>query len=270
MEYKTFRLTVDQHIAHLEFNRPEKSNSLNQDSWREMKEIFSQLDTDPTVRVIVLSGAGKHFCGGIDLTMLMGQQQVLNDLGEGRKREKLREFILYLQDAINAIEQCRKPVLAAIHNGCIGGGVDIICACDMRYAAEDAWFTVKEIDLGMVADLGTLQRLPKIVPPGIAAEWAFTGRKVSAVETKEVGFTNQVFADKAAMLEGVMEIARTIAGKSPLSIRGTKQMLLYARDHSVADGLSHMATWNAAMFLSSDLEEAFRAFWEKRPAEFTE
>ena len=270
MDYKAFDLHIEQHIAHVQFNRPEKSNSLNETAWKEMQLIFPQLDADPEVRVVVLSGKGKHFCGGIDLGLLMGQQQHLHGLGDGRKREMIRGFVLDLQASVNAIEQCRKPVLAAVHNGCIGAGVDIICACDMRYASEDAWFTIKEIDFGMVADLGTLQRLPKIISSGMASEWAFTGRKISSAEAKETGLINRVYDDKNAMLEGVMGIAKEIASKSPLSIRGTKQMLLYARDHSVADALNHMATWNAAMFLSKDLEESFRAFMEKRQAQFQE
>jgi len=263
MDYKTFKVNIENHIAQVAFNRPEKANSLNQQAWEEMKAIFETLDADDAVRVIVLSGEGKHFCAGIDLTLLMSVQQFNQIPCEGRKRETIRKFILKLQDCITAIERCRKPVLAAIHKGCIGGGVDIISTCDMRYATEDAYFTIKEIDMGMVADIGTLQRLPKIIAPGIMAEMAYTGRKVFGLEAEKIGLTNRTFPDKETMMEAVMEIATTIAAKSPLSIRGTKEVLLHSRDHTVADGLKYIASWNAGMLLSDDLMAAFQASMQK-------
>lgn len=266
--YETFAVSINNHIAHVRFNRPDKANALNQQAWDEMKSLFSSLDTNPEVRVVVLSGEGKHFCSGIDLTLLMDVGRISGDNCEGRKREKLHQIILGLQAPINAIESCRKPVLAAIHNGCIGAGVDIIAACDMRYATEDAYFTIREIDMGMVADLGTLQRLPKIIPDGVAREMAYTGRKMYGAEAQSVGLVNQVFADHEKMLEGVMEIAGQIAAKSPLSIRGTKEMILYSRDHSVEDSLRYMAVWNSAMLLSEDLAKAFQASLTKKQAEF--
>ncbi len=268
MDYKIFSVDVQDHIAKVVLNRPEKANSIPQAGWDEMHAIFNQLDADPAVRVIILSGAGKCFCAGIDLSLLMSVQQ-LNDLScEARKREALRKFILDLQAAVNAIEQCRKPVIAAIHGACIGGGVDIIAACDLRYCTQDAYFTIKEIDMGMVADLGTLQRLPKIIAPGIAAEMAYTGRNVSGTEAAKINLVNQAYRDQAAMEEGVQEIATMIAHKSPVSIRGTKEMLRYTRDHSVAEGLQYMATWNASYLLSNDLMEAFSAKMERRAAKF--
>ena len=159
-------------------------------------------------------------------------------------------------------------MLAAIHNGCIGGAVDIVTACDMRYSTTDAYFTVKEIDLGMVADIGTLQRLPKLIAPGLAAEMAYTGRKVSGTEAQSMGLVNHTYPSKDALLEGVMQIAATIAAKSPVSIRGTKEVLRYTRDHGVDDALNYMATWNAGMLLSEDLQEAFKASMEKRAPVF--
>lgn len=266
--FENFELTIENHIAHVRFNRPQKANALNEKAWVEMKAIFEQLDADETVRVVVLSGNGKHFCAGIDLSLLMSIQQLTQHECQGRVREKIRQFVFQLQAPINAIEKCRKPVLAAIHKGCIGGGVDIVSACDMRYATEDAYFTIKEIDLGMVADIGTLQRLPKLIPDGMVREMAYTGRKMYGKEACAIGLTNQVFDTKEAMLETVMNIAATIASKSPLSIRGTKEIVLYTRDHSVSESLNYMATWNAAMILSSDLMEAFQASMQKRKPEF--
>ncbi|AXE17116.1 crotonase/enoyl-CoA hydratase family protein [Runella rosea] len=267
MPFETFSLTIENYVAQVVFNRPERANALNQTAWQEMKAIFEELDENEDVRIIILRGNGRHFCAGIDLELLMQVAQSAQKC-EGRKREKLRRQVLDLQAPINAIEQCSKPVVAAIHGGCIGGGVDIVSACDMRYCTHDAFFTIKEIDMGMVADLGTLQRLPKIIPPGIAREMAYTGRNVSGQEAERIGLTNRSFVDVDTMLAEVMKIAQVIATKSPLSIRGTKAILNHSRDHSVADGLEYMATWNAAMLLSDDLTEAFQAKMQKRDAVF--
>lgn len=268
MNYDTLKVTLEGGIAHVAFNRPQKLNALHEQGWQELQDVFEALDKTAEARVIVLSGEGKHFCAGIDLSMLMGTMQRLNIECEGRKRELLRQFIIRLQNTINAIEKCRKPVLAAIQRGCIGGGVDIISACDMRYCTEDAFFVIKEVDMGLVADLGTMQRLPKLIGQGITRELAYTGRNLVAAEAEKVGLVNRVFADKEAMLAGVMDIARTIASKSPLVIRGTKEILNYSRDHTVADGLNYMSVWNAAMLLSNDLNESFQAVMEKREAKF--
>ena len=263
-----FKLDIQNKIAHLAFNRPEKANSLNGEAWKEMKQTFLDLSHNPEVRVIVFSGEGKHWCAGIDLELLMSLAQFQSIECEGRKREELRQFIYHLQSCINAIEECKKPVLAAIHNGCIGGGVDIATACDIRYCTEDAYFTVKEVDLGLVADIGTMQRLPKIIAPGMAYEMAYTGRKVYGQEAVKIGLANRTFTSKEQMLEEVMKIAKQIAAKSPLVIRGTKEMIQYTRDHSVEDGLKMMATYNAAFLLSNDLLESFQATMAKRKPEF--
>lgn len=268
MNYHHFKIDIENKIAQVALNRPEKSNALHMEAWAEMQHIFDTLSTTDEVRVIVLHGEGKHFCAGIDLELLMSIAQFKEITCDGRRSEKVRRFIKTLQSAISAIEKCAKPVLAAVHNGCIGGGVDIVTACDMRYCSEDAYFTIKEIDLGMVADLGTLQRLPKIVPPSIAAEMAYTGRKVLGAEAKNIGLVNQCYASKEALLEGVLEIAKTIASKSPLSIRGTKEVLLYSRDHSVDDGLNYISTWNAAMLISEDLTKAFEATMKKQKPDY--
>ncbi|TAE00079.1 MAG: crotonase/enoyl-CoA hydratase family protein [Bacteroidetes bacterium] len=268
MENTRFLVKTEQHIAHVSINRADKANAFDLQTWADMKQIFQDLDNNPEVRVIVLSAEGKHFCSGIDLTVLMSLQQQLTSTCNGRKAEQLRKFILDLQATVNAIEDCKKPVLAAIHGGCIGGGVDIILACDMRYCSEDAFFCVKEIEMGMVADLGTLQRLPKIIASGIAREMAFTGRNVGGKEAEKIGLVNNCYADKELMLENVKKIAESIASYSPLSVRGTKEMLNYTRDHSVADGLNYIATWNAGMLISADLTEAMQAKMQKRSTKF--
>ena len=226
------------------------------------------VDATPEARVAVLQGEGKLFTAGIDLQMMMGLgPQIQNDC-DGRTREALRRVILDLQDTLTSLERCRKPVLAAIHSGCVGGGVDLVSCADMRYCAADASFSVKEIDLGMVADVGSLQRLPRLIGDGMVRELAYTGRKLGAEEAARIGLVNRVFDTPEALLEGVLKLAHLIAAKSPLAIRGTKDTLNYARDHSVADGLDRVATWNAAMLMSADLQAAIRAGLTKQPPQF--
>lgn len=268
MELQSFSLEIRNHVAHLNFNRPAKSNSLHREAWHEMKVAFETLSDDPEVRCIILGGEGKNFCAGIDLSLLMDVSQYDNIKCEGRKRETVRKFILQLQDCITAIEKCRKPVIAAIHRACIGGGVDIISACDMRYCTEDAYFSIKEVDMGLVADIGTLQRLPKIINLGVVAEMAYTGRKVIGQEAKEIGLVNRVYSDKPAMIDAVTNLAETIASKSPLVVRGTKEIIQYTRDHSVSESLNYMSTYNAAYLLTDDLKESFRAQMMKQDPVF--
>ncbi len=264
--YETLELSVEHNVATVSLNRPDKANSMSAAMWTEIQSCFDWLDSEPSVRVVILAGNGKHFCAGLDLEMFGALQGESSD--PGRRAEYLRRTVLRLQDNLSSIEKCRKPVLAAIHNTCIGGGVDMTCCADMRYATEDAFFSIKEIDLGMTADVGALQRLPKLIPDGVTRELAYTGRKMGAQEARELGFVNQVFADKQALMEGVTDIARTIASKSPLAIRGTKEMILYSRDHTVKDGLDHIATWNAGIMSSADLKEGMQAQMEKRAAVF--
>lgn len=270
MTYKYLKISIENNIARMVFNRPEKANALNQQFWDDIEAAFNALDATPEARVIVLSAEGKHFCAGIDLSLLMSVGQNTADKCQGRLREDLRQMIFRLQAPINAIEKCRKPVLAAIHGGCIGAGVDLVSACDMRYSTEDAYFCIKEIDMGMVADLGTLQRLPKLISDGMVREMAYTGRKVFGEEAQKIGLTNRCFQDQGAMLAHVSQIAATIAAKSPLSIRGSKEIIRYSRDHSVENSLNYIATWNAAMLLSDDLQAAFTASMQKKKPEFSD
>ncbi|MFJ2709252.1 crotonase/enoyl-CoA hydratase family protein [Pseudomonas sp. NPDC087346] len=266
-QYTAFSVELANNIAHVQINRPEKINSMNAAFWSEIVEIFQWIDDTDEVRVVVLSGNGKHFSSGIDLMMLAG---VANELGKdvGRNARLLRRKILTLQASFNAVDSCRKPVIAAIQGYCLGGAIDLIAACDMRYAAEDAQFSIKEIDIGMAADVGTLQRLPRIIGDGMLRELAYTGRNFGAEEARSMGLVNRVYADKDALLEGVMDIARDIAGKSPIAVTGTKEMISYMRDHRIDDGLEYVATWNAAMLQSTDLRVAMAAHMSKQKPEF--
>ncbi|MFZ5833774.1 MAG: crotonase/enoyl-CoA hydratase family protein [Pseudomonadota bacterium] len=267
MSYAAITLEIKDQIAHLMFNRPEAMNAMNRDMWREIPAAISAIDVDASARVIVISAAGKHFTAGMDLSVF-GQPGPYKEAEIGRRRAHLRQDILRLQDCFTAFERVRMPVIAAIQGGCIGAGVDMITACDMRYATADAFFCIQEINIGLTADVGTLQRLPKIIAPGIARELSYTGRRMPANEAKACGLVNEVFANQADMLAGVMAVAREIAGKSPLAIAGTKEMLNYARDHSVADGLNYNATWQAGMFFSQDTKEAMEARTQKRDPKF--
>lgn len=266
--YETLELKVEDYVATVTLNRPDKANSMNAAMWAEIQTCFEWLDEEPSVRAVVLAGNGKNFCSGIDLGMF-GDDGVTGTIAEhARRAEALRRTILRLQGNLSAIENCRKPVLAAIHKACIGGGIDMTCCCDMRYASQDAYFSIKEIDIGMTADVGTLQRLPKIIPDAAVRELAYTGRNMSADEAKELGFINRVYADRETLLKEVTAIARDITTKSPLAIRGTKEMLLYSRDHSVVEGLNYIATWNSGMLSQADLGTALQAQMEKTQAEF--
>lgn len=268
--YTRFNLHIADYIAEVVINRADKANALDRVAWDEMRTIFIDLSQRNDVRVVILRGEGKHFCSGIDISLLGSIQQQMQGVSadEGRRREQLRRLVLDLQACVNVIETCDKPVLAAINGGCIGGGVDIACAADMRYCTEATVFCIREIDMGMVADLGTLQRMPKLIAPGIVAELAYTGRNMQGAEAASNGFVNRCFASAEEMLTGVREIARQIAAKSPLGIRGTKEMLRYTRDHNTSDALNYIATWNAAMLLSADLQEAMMAQMQKRQPSF--
>ncbi|APC21366.1 enoyl-CoA hydratase [Pseudomonas protegens] len=266
-EYQAFRVELADNIAHVQINRPEKINAMNAAFWSEIVEIFRWIDDTDAVRVVVLSGAGKHFSSGIDLMMLAG---VANELGKdvGRNARLLRRKIFQLQASFNAVDNCRKPVLAAIQAIAWGAPSTVISACDMRYAADDAQFSIKEIDIGMAADVGTLQRLPRIIGDGILRELAYTGRTFGAEEARSIGLVNRTYSDAANLLDGVMGIAREIAAKSPIAVSGTKEMLSYMRDHRIDDGLEYVATWNAAMLQSNDLRVAIAAHMSKQKPEF--
>jgi enoyl-CoA hydratase/carnithine racemase len=266
--FSCLNVSVGDRIAHIQLNRPQRANALDGVMWHELKDAFEWVDQTAEARVAILSGAGTHFSAGIDFELV---RAIFAEVGEhpaGRKEERLRHIILELQAAFTALEVCRKPVLGAIHGYCIGGGLDLVAACDMRYASAEARFSLKEVDLGIVADVGSLQRLPYLIGEGKVRELAFTGREFSATEAAQMGLVNQVFADPQQLFEGVRTVAAAIAAKPPLTVRGIKEVLNYSRDHSVSSGLNFVATWNAAMLLSEDSQEAMAAVMEKRDPRF--
>jgi enoyl-CoA hydratase len=268
MTYQTLSVTLEDHIATVRLNRPDKANAMNAAMWQEIRQAFQWVDETPEARVAILQAEGRLFTAGIDLQIMMAMAPQGQGACDGRTRESLRRMILDMQDTLTSLERCRKPVLAAVHGACIGGGIDLITCADMRYCSADAYFCIKEIDIGMTADVGTLQRLPRLVGEGMARELAYTGRHLQAQEARDIHLVNRVFDTREALYAGVQEIAASIAAKSPLSIRGTKEMINYSRDHTVADGLNYIATWNAAMLMSQDLQEAMTANAAKRPAVF--
>ena len=263
MAYETMCLKIEDGIAHVELTRGSEFNTMNKAFWPEMVKIFGEIENDPLARVVVLSGQGRHFTSGLDLNDFTAGLTTTE--GEpARSAEALRRTILNMQETMSVLDRCRLPVLAAIQGACIGGGIDLISACDIRYCTEDAFFCVQETNIGMTADVGTLQRLPHMLPYGILRELTYTGRRMMASEAREWGLVNKIYSDKTALLHGVKEIAQEIASKSPLTTVGNKEMLNYARDHSIQDGLNYVATWNAAMLSRADLGEAFLAKKEKR------
>lgn len=264
--FETLELSIEEKVATVHLNRPDKANAMNVPMWDELQVCFEWLDAEPDVRVVILAGNGKHFCAGMDLSVFGGLSGSKQD--PARRAEALRRTALRLQGNLTAIEKCRVPVLAAVHNTCIGGGVDMVCCADMRYASEDAFFSIREIDIGMTADVGTLQRMPRIVADGLVRELAYTGRNMDAEEAREVGFVNRVFENREVLMREVTAIARTIATKSPLAIRGTKEMVLYTRDHGVADALNYVATWNAGMLSQADLQAGIEAQMKKTQASY--
>jgi len=266
MSWKCFDVTVTDHVAHVVLNRPDALNSMIREFWNELPLIVRELDDRGDIRAIVVSSTGKHFCAGMDLAVFSSEDSGLGDgAGEmGRVRARLRQSALMLQESFTAFEKARMPVLAAIQGGCIGGAVDMVTAADMRYCSADAFFVIQEINIGMTADVGTLQRLPKLIPDGVAREMAYTGRRMTAQRALEVGLVNEVFPTHEALVEGVLALAAEIASKSPLAVWGSKEMLTYARDHSVTDSLNHIATWQTGMFQPSDMVESFKARAEGR------
>jgi len=276
MTYRCFDLEIENRVAHLRLKRGDAFNTMVPEFWRELPEIVRDIDAKALARVIVISSTGKHFSAGMDLSVFtegqsIGTAAAASKEERGRVRANLRQAVLDIQESFNALERVRMPVLAAIQGGCVGGAVDMVSACDCRYATEDAFFVIQEINLGMTADLGTFPRLCRLLPQGHVRELAYTGRKLPAARALELGLINEVFATQDAMLQHVMGTAREIANKSPLAVHGSKVMINYARDHTIADGLDYIATWQAGMYNpETDMRESFRARQESRKPEFAD
>ena len=270
-QFETFDLNIKNNIAHICLNRPEKRNSMIPSFWEDLPRVVRDIDSNSLARVIVLSSSGPVFTAGMDLNAFAPKA---NMSAEEVKRERIRhgaafyDTVRKTQDAFNALEACRIPVLAAIQGGCVGGGLDMVTACDMRYCTQDAFFTIFEINIGMTADVGTFPRLVQQIPEGLVRELAYTGRRMPADEALSTGLVNRVFANQEEMLAGVMEIAAEIASKAPLAVYGCKHLINYSKNHTTADTLDYVAIWNASFLQSQEMQEAMMANAEKRSGDF--
>lgn len=271
-DYRSLAIAITDHVAEVVLRGPGPGNAMGRDFWREMPLAFAELDANADVRCVLLRGHGGELSWGLDLTAATGALPELAPLLAGEQqaapRARLLELIRSYQAALSAVADCKKPVVAAIAGRCIGGGVDLVSACDVRLCSANAVFSVREVKLAMVADVGTLQRLPRIIGDGPARELALTGRDFGADRALRLGLVSDVYADEPALLDAARALARDIAANPPLAVQGTKQVMNYCRDKSVADGLAYVALWNAAFLQSKDLAEALAAFAAKRKPVF--
>jgi len=261
-----FALTQQRHIAHLVLNRPEAMNTMQPQFWRELDEVLAQLHREGEARALVISSTGKHFSAGMALETFGGEIAMDDRTPEGRAA--IFDLLTDMQATFTKLETLRIPVIAAIQGGCIGGAVDMVTACCIRYATADAFFCIQEINIGMVADVGTLQRLPKLVPLGVVKELAYTGRRLPAQKALGYGLVNEIFETQDAMVAAALQCAGEIAAKPPAAVWGTKQVIHYARDHSVDDSLKQMGWIQGAIWSNAHVREAVTAMKEKRAAEF--
>jgi len=266
MESQRIAVTRDGGVAHVELDRAEKFNAMDHAMFEDLGQTFRALGADPSVRCILLSGRGKHFTAGLDLQYAASQFPPASD--PGRAAEARLRHIRWLQDMFSAVEEARAPVVAAVHGGCIGAGVDLVSACDLRVASADAFFQVAEVDVAITADLGTLQRLTHLIPEGVVRELAYTGRRMWAEEAARLSLVNRVEADREAAIAAGLELAHTIAAKSPLAVAGAKMSLNYSRGRTVEEGLRHVAMWNAGALVSADLTAAVRGRMTKNVPQF--
>ena len=286
-----FQLEVLDGIAHLQLNRPERRNAMSPPFFPAVRDAVRSLHDDASARVLLISSTGKHFSAGMALDVFTGaqpaeagrdrrdphgesQRQAIGalmdmlDTTTPRARLSFQDSLRKLIDCFSAIDEARFPVICAIQGGCIGGALDLATACDIRVCTADAFFTVQEIHIGMTADLGVLQRLPKLVPPGVARQMAYTGERLEAHRALAVGLVNAVLPDAGALLDHAMALARTIAAKSPLAVAGSKLALNHARDHGTAASLQQMALLQSAIFDTGEMAEAIAAWKAKRDGEF--
>lgn len=257
-------------VAWVFLNRPEKKNAMNPPAWEEAPEVFRKLDADPEIRAIILAGKGEGFCAGIDLMSMVGEiPELMDPAQKGGVKWRLINRIYPLQETMSCIEKCRKPVIAAVHGACIGAGLDMITACDIRLGSRDAVFSLREAAVGFVADVGVLQRLPHIVGQGITRELAFTAKNITAERAKAILLLNEVFEDKNILMANAEKMALEIAACSPLAVQASKDVLNHGIGKSVDDGLKYVASISTNIIPSNDLFEAVTAFTEKRKPEFT-
>jgi enoyl-CoA hydratase len=261
-----FTLTTEHHIAHLVLNQPEAMNTMHPTFWRELDTVLTQLHQDGSARALVISSTGKHFSAGMALETFAGAVALDDQSPQGRAA--IVDLLADMQATFTRLETLRMPVIAAIQGGCIGGALDMVSACCLRYATADAFFCIQEINIGMVADVGSLQRLPKLMPLAVVKELAYTGRRLSAPQALAHGLVNEVFDTPQAMLAAALQCAGEIATKPPVAIWGTKQALHYARDHSVDDALKQMGWLQAAIWSNQQVREAVTAMKQKRPGDF--
>jgi enoyl-CoA hydratase len=262
-----FALTQAKHIAHLTLNRPGEMNTMHPVFWRELDDVLTSIHREGTARALVISSTGKHFSAGMALETFNNAITMDDQSPEGRAA--IFDSLTDMQATFSKIENLRIPVIAAIQGGCIGGAVDMVTACCLRYATQDAFFCIQEINIGMVADVGTLQRLPKLIPEAIVKEYAYTGRRLPAAKALTYGLVNEVFATQADMLAAAMQCASEIAAKPPIAIWGTKQAIHYTRDHSTEDALKQMGWLQGAIWSNTHVREAIKAMHEKRGGQFT-
>jgi len=273
--YECFKVEISDRIAHVVMNRPDKRNSMNPAFWEELPAIIEDIDSGAKARVIVISSTGPHFTAGLDIASFFDGNELLptgesDEMTERQYAARFYDTVTRLQKTFSCLENCRVPVLAAIQGGCIGGGVDLVTACDMRYATEDAFLTIFETNIGMTADVGTFPRMVKLIPEGFVREMAYTGRRVPAGEAQAIGLINRVYPDHESMLKDVMTIAGEIASKAPLAVYGCKRVINYARDHDTKDGLDYIGIWNASMLQFGEIREAIAANKEQREGNFAE
>ncbi|QHE87634.1 enoyl-CoA hydratase-related protein [Hydrogenophaga sp. BPS33] len=262
-----FSLTTTDHIAHLVLNRPAELNTMHPTFWRELDELLTQLHHEGSARALVISSTGKHFSAGMALETFAGAISMDDQSPEGRAA--IFDLLTDMQATFTKIENLRIPVICAIQGGCIGGAVDMVTAACIRYASADAFFCIQEINIGMVADVGTLQRLPKLVPFAVVKELAYTGRRLPAARAMAYGLVNEVFDNAEATLAAALQCAQEIASKPPVAIWGTKQAVTYARDHTVEDSLRQMGWLQGAIWSNAHVRESIAAMKEKRAGDFT-
>jgi|SRR5690625_799740 len=268
--YESVTVEIKDHVAQVTLIGPGKGNAMGPAFWSELPEVFAKLDADRDVRAIVVTGSGKNFSYGLDLAAMGGTlAPVLAEGAQARPRAEFHAEILRMQKATNAVADCRTPTIAAVQGWCIGGGVDLIAAVDIRYASADAKFSVREVKLAIVADMGSLARLPLILSDGHLRELALTGRDVDAARAEKIGLVNDVFDDPDSCLAAAHATASEIAANPPLTVEGVKDVLDQQRTDRVAASLRYVAAWNAAFLASKDLSEGISAIFAKRKPEFT-